>query len=687
MRSESITVIRTVKPLGRELAWGRRTVLAGVVGLLVLAPLTYGAVHPWAYYSVALAAALLSLMVLISGIHAVWTAPATALAWPRPPLWWAGLGLAALTLVQLMALPQGLVEVLSPGAVRLRALGNGYGLAAYFPLSLNPYETVLESLKLWPALMVFYLLIYTLNSRKQITGLAWLILGVAVFEALYGFYHLRSNLIWGWKNPYGSLRLNGTFINCDHLATLLAMAAVLGFGLFLAQRERVPSLPTNLAGRERLRRWSRAEYLEPRLRTYAWLFVVLLLATALVFTGSRSGMLSLVVGFMVMGLLVRSRQSARTHFYLIGAFVAAALLYSLFLGSSPYLARFLDLNHQTRYCAFQGALAIWREFPGLGAGLGAFGDVFYRFAPAELKGVQYLETHSDWLQLVAETGLAGFALGTGAWLLFFGGLVKKWRERRDPLVRGLGLGGLAALAAGAFHALVEFPFHIPALALIYAALAALVYLVVHHHQPPEYLSYPAGGRLARRPRALLAVCLALALCQTALAVTTWRWWRAEAAALTEIDSTRPPGFEISARDYRQALLDNPRNSRAYAGLAALLEREEPIPAPASLEAEGLLREAIYQAPANWAYRYQLGEFYLRRFKDSPGRYLTRALKELAAAATLFPASGHLHFRLGTVLAWAEQYYSGLVPPELRGQAGHHLKLAVQLEPRLQNYMK
>ncbi|MDI6854044.1 MAG: O-antigen ligase family protein [Deltaproteobacteria bacterium] len=687
MRQGSITVIRTVKPLGRELAWGRRTVLFGSAGLLIFAPLAYGAVHPWSYYPMALAAGFLSLMVLTSGIHAVWTGPASALAWPRPPLWWAGLGLAALAVLQLTPLPQGLLEALSPGAVRLRALGSGCGLAAYLPLSLNPYKTGLESLKLWPAVIVFYLLIYTVNSRRQLVGLARLILGVALFEALYGFYHLRSNIIWGWKNPYGTLRLNGTFINCDHLATLLAMAALLGFGLFLARRETVPALPAGLTGRERLRRWSRAEYLEPRLRTYAWLFAVLLLAAALVFTGSRGGMLSLLLGFVVMGLLVLSRSSARAHLYLIGAFVAAALLYSLFLGSSPYLARFLDLNHQGRYFAFRGALAIWREFPGLGAGLGAFGDVFYRFAPVELKGVQYLETHSDWLQLLAETGLAGFALAAAAWLLFFGGLVRKWRERRDPLVRGLGLGGLAALAAGAFHALVEFPFHIPALALIYAAVAALVYLLLHHHQPPEYFSYASGARLARRPRALLAVCLVLALCQAALIVSAWRWWRAEAAAPTEIDSTRAPGLDPSAGDYRRALLDNPWNSRVYAGLAALLEREEPGPAAGSLEAAKLLQAAVYQAPASWEHRYQLGELYLRHFRDSPARCLPGALQELAAAAALFPASGHLHYRLGSVLAWAEQYYSGLVPPELRGRAAHHLELAVQLEPRLQKYLK
>jgi tetratricopeptide (TPR) repeat protein len=681
MRSGTITIIRAVKPLSRELAWGRRAVLGGVGALLVFAPLAYGAVHPWAHYPVALVAALLSLIMLVQGLVTLWTEPAAALAWPRPPLWWAALGLAALILLQTTPLPQGLVQAVSPTAIHLRALGNGDALAAFTPLSLNPYATGLEALKFWPAVALFYLLLYTVASRAHIKGLVCLILGVAIFEALYGFYHLRSSLIWGWKNPYTGLRLCGTFINSDHLAAFLSMATLLGFGLFLAQREKAPRLPADLTGRQRLRRWSRAEHLEPWLRHYAWLFVVLLLATALIFTGSRGGMLSLALGFGIMGLLIRSRGSARGHVYLIAAFVAAALLYSLFLGSSPYLARFLDLDHQVRYFAMQGALSIWREFPLFGAGLGAFGEVFYRLQPVELQGLRYLQTHSDWLQLLAETGLAGFALAAGAWVAFYGGLIKKWRERQDPFIRGLGLGALAALAAGAFHALGEFPFHITGLVIIYAALAALAYLTLHHHQqPPEYFSYAAGGA-GRYPRAAFGILLALLMCQAALSVKAWHWWRAEAAAPTEIDSTRPPR-PVSAADWRRALLDNPHNSAAYAGLADLLQEEAYGGAVNFPEAERLLQAAVTRAPANWRHRYRLGEFYLRRQAEDPARYLPPALQELAAAVTLFPASGHLHFRLGTVLVWAEQYYADLVPPALRDRAGFHVEQALQLEPRL-----
>ncbi|OPX18897.1 MAG: hypothetical protein BZ151_12145 [Desulfobacca sp. 4484_104] len=59
------------------------------------------------------------------------------------------------------------------------------------------------------------------------------------------------------------------------------------------------------------------------------------------------------------------------------------------------------------------------------------------------------------------------------------------------------------------------------------------------------------------------------------------------------------------------------------------------------------------------------------------------LKELAAAVQLFPESAGLQFRLGATLAWAEKYYHGLVPTELRGQSRPALERAIALNPRLQ----
>jgi hypothetical protein len=107
---------------------------------------------------------------------------------------------------------------------------------------------------------------------------------------------------------------------------------------------------------------------------------------------------------------------------------------------------------------------------------------------------------------------------------------------------------------------------------------------------------------------------------------------------------------------------------------------------AAVEVQSSFQAAIFYAPANWGYRFKMAEYYLRRHQDAPDRYVPAALKELAAAVALFPESALLHFRLATTLAWAERYYSGLIPAALRQSQTIHFSEAVRLEPQLQQHL-
>ena len=77
----------------------RDLVLALCGASLVLAPLAYGAVHPWAYVSLGLGLAALSILLLLRLALAPAFAAGFPATLPRPPLW--GLVLAAALLVLL----------------------------------------------------------------------------------------------------------------------------------------------------------------------------------------------------------------------------------------------------------------------------------------------------------------------------------------------------------------------------------------------------------------------------------------------------------------------------------------------------------------------------------------------------------------------------------------------------------
>lgn len=684
MRSASIASVKVINSLSQEATWRRRLILGGCGAILVFAPLAYGAVHTWAYCTIGLAVGALSLILLAYGLYLVKTKPLEVNALPFPILWWLGAGLVLLIVLQITPWPQGVVRWLSPAAWKVRALGNGFGLADYLPFSLNPYATLLESLKLWPAVCLFFILVYTVNSRQQIQGLVGLILAVAFFEILYGFWQFRSHLIWGWFNFYTGYRLCGTFINSNHLATFLALSILLGFGLLLAQKEDKAVGSEDVSSWIGLKRKSRAEHLEPQFQCFVLLFFLILLTVGLIFTGSRGGMVSLVVGFVLMGLFVRSQRWKRGNIVLMVIFLTTSLLYSLLLGSSQALSRFEYLIDPGRYAAFKGALKIFTEFPVLGSGLATFGDVFYKFEPANLNGIYYIHTHSDWLQLLAETGILGFFLVTVAWLSFFFKMAQQWRRRQDRFARGLGLGALAALGAGAFHALAEFPFHIPALSLLYASIAAIAYLTLYSHDQEglEYFSYPTN--VFKKARKTWGVPLIVLIpLQLVFLFQVSYHGLAERAAPTEINSTRLPALQ-QADEFRQALALSPDNSKYYLGLAETLEKAGGEGSLA--ETEQALKSAVFFAPAHWGYHQKLAEFYLRHHKVAPDYYIPRALKEMEAAVQLFPESARLNLYLGNVLAWADMYYENFVPKELAGQSGIYLNKALKLDPKVKKYL-
>ena len=679
MKSESITSIREISVEVHEVSWGRLITLTVSGFLLVFAPLAYGAVHTWAYSAVGLTIGVMSIAVLSFGLFNLMAKPDEKYFVPRPPLWWLACGVVLIVFVQVRPWPAEMTKWLSPEAWKVRTLGNGFGLADYLPLSLNPYKSLLEGLQLWPAVTLFFILIYTLNSRRQIRTMIEIIIGVAFFETLYGFMEFHSHLIWGWKNlyPLGS-RLCGTFINSDHLATFLNMAVLLGLGLFLSSKPSQVQDPQGPRVWTNLRRQSRAEHIEPLFRRFLLLFVLLLITVGVIFTGSRGGMTALVIGFAIMGMLIGVQRWQRGNLVVIAVFLAAALIYSLVLGSAQSLARFQNLENTGRDYLISAALQIFHQFPLLGSGLSTFGDVFYQYEPARFDGAYFIQAHSDWLQLLAESGALGFALALIAFLTFYLRLMQQWRQRQDRFARGVGLGGLAAMGAASFHALGEFPFHIPAISLTFAAIAAITYVALHSRQQGwEHFSYPFI-KLSGRRRIVPGVLAGLIILQMFIIIMLGRVWLAERAAPTEFDSTRPPR-QLTGKDFQKALAYNPRNSRYYLGLAESSEQEKEPPEGMSLS---WLQTAIFYAPANWGYRLQMAEWCLRQCQKDPARYLPMALKEFGAAVKLFPDSPLLQYRLGSVLIWAESYYPGLIPPELRGQGKLHLARAIELDPRL-----
>ena len=244
---------------------------------------------------------------------------------------------------------------------------------------------------------------------------------------------------------------------------------------------------------------------------------------------------------------------------------------------------------------------------------------------------------------------------------------------------------MAALGAGVFHGLMDFPFHIPAYSLFFAAIAAITYLAVHSHRHGVECFY--NPKLSNRTvRLFWGLVPALVIIQLLFVFQVSRMWRAEMAAPTETNSIRLPTI-ISQEEYRRALLIDPRNSLYYEGLARSLLGKNMVTEEGFPEAAYALRQAVRWAPADWRFRSRLAEFYLANFRKAPLRYIPMAFSEMTAALTLFPNSAFLHLRVALSLAWAEKYYVGLIPENFINRRRHHAERAVALKPHMQKYLK
>ncbi|UCU94183.1 O-antigen ligase family protein [Hydrogenophaga taeniospiralis] len=336
------------------------------------------------------------------------------------------------------------------------------GAGALTPTPLATAHALLAGL---PVVVCF--LVALSGNVAQILALLRLWLWVAVAQAALGLLQLGGfeGLYFGMD---GVEPVIGSYASKNTYANLLAMAVPLAvLGLWGA------------SGRKRRGSGNKGERRSP---WWGVLALLTLLAAALAST-SRTGIATaLLVALLALTLLAPARESAgggRSGWLRrlgLPALALGLLAVALFMGGLDWVERFdaerlaADdaLRALTREATWQGALAYWP----LGSGLGSYAWVFPRFQSPEV-GRYWLDlAHNDYLQVLMETGALGLVsmalalalMGRRALQLFSAGR-GTWNSS-DRLAVACGLGLLATL----LHAWVDYPFRIPANAMLAAFL-------------------------------------------------------------------------------------------------------------------------------------------------------------------------------------------------------------------------
>ncbi len=299
--------------------------------------------------------------------------------------------------------------------------------------------------------LLLYVLVGLLKEWDDMEKLLAAVVCAGMFEATFA-------LVQAWGRE--AERPSGTFFNPNFLAGYLTVSWSILLGLW-CYHVRFPYT---------VKEWRR---LFAGTGARATLFGLVLLLPILL-TGSRGGMMALIVGTtVVLGLRFGRRA--------VGALALLCMLAVMI--SNPFRER-LIAEHTVNPVGY-ARLGIWSagiqamtEYP-LGIGLGLYQYLAPRYA-VRLEGqiAEYGKiaqtAHNEYLQI-------GIELGAGALCVFLWGVIGVVREAREVLrsrlrrrSRGLLAGILGAMGASLAHAAVDSNLHEPAIAMALTLLTAVV---------------------------------------------------------------------------------------------------------------------------------------------------------------------------------------------------------------------
>ncbi|MDD4099251.1 MAG: O-antigen ligase family protein, partial [Lentisphaeria bacterium] len=546
--------------------------MCGLLILLVMLPLIY---QGGEYWWLPVATSLVLVLYVFWGLSAWWLGGETG-RWH----WHAGMLLFALPLglglAQAMPIPDGLVTRLSPSGwpwwEGLRQLGLGDIRPS---LSLAPDYTLRTCELLLLCLLTFTLLLQQARHRAALRLVAAAVALSAFVNAAYAFWEF-------WRDDTGGGMLQmtvfkGAFLNRNHFGFMMHLGALSAMGLLAAvgaagRRQRDDTSPA----------WG--GILIPMT------FMLFGILTAQVLSLSRGAFMATVTAAMCFGLiwLVRGARVAggRQKVLALAMILGAALLMALPPALSRLSERYQHLldsesfDGEDRLMVWRDTVALIKDFPWAGTGLGAYGDAIQPYERGVFRDGLIEHAHNDWLEMTAEVGLpmALVIIGLAGWLL--GGATRRIWRQKDMTMRWIGLGALAAVLGGLMHEVVDFNLLAMPNAMLFSALLALVFICGRHRSGAVSGPSPAEGGDGRgfvpvgepltetlvatedgtgrwRPRRLVFLAGALVV----LAALPWQFRRCQAAwrhmqLYDEVESAGR-GWQPGWKDYqrRVALAD------------------------------------------------------------------------------------------------------------------------------------
>ncbi len=399
------------------------TLLMGACAVLLLGPLAFGAVEPWSIFALeACAMLLLAVWAYRQWINRELSVSDNVLYRPMAAFF-------ALVLLQWVA-----------------------GTTAY------RHATYAHMLLYAAYGMLAFVVTQTLHRSSQFELLAKLFTAygvvVACFAVLQGMAP-NGKLYWIWPLEQGGA-IFGPYVNHNHYAGLMEMLTP--FPLVLAAT-----------------RYTNGN------RKIAVAGIAALMAGSIFLSGSRGGMVAFAAQMVVLGVfLVRKREGSWKQPLMLGGFLAVVIVFLVWMGGNELTQRLISIHSEAREEISGGirltidrdCLRMFIKRPFLGWGLGAFPIVYPEFR-SFYTTFFVNQAHNDYLQLLVETGVAGFSIAVWFLVLVFRQAASKLKNWTETASGALTVAALLGCVGILVHSFLDFNLQIPANAALFYVLCAI----------------------------------------------------------------------------------------------------------------------------------------------------------------------------------------------------------------------
>lgn len=380
-----------------------------------------------------------------------------------------------------------------------------------------PHDTRLMVLRSLGYVGMFWLVLLLVTSDRRRTALlsGMMIAGVVQAMIAIVLYSSDGRYTLMDESFVQGLRATGTFAGPDALANYLLFALSAGVAVMLSQMGMQPAQ----ARHRRHRLHGALEFMMSTKMIVRLMLIIMVIA--LVLTRSRLGNGAFFVALMLVTLWIvgRSPQLRRP-----AAILAASLLVIdlIVIGQWVGLSKVIERMHATelalkaeqeeaasaaasgaspptaqrapdmpqyreetlheRTRPLRDAMAMIEERPWTGFGAGAFYSAFTRYKVESTK-MFYDHAHSDYVEIVTDTGLIGLSLLGALMLLSAGRTVQLMKDRQGPHVRGVAAGCGMGIVCALLHATLDLNLQINANAAMLTVLLAVVWSVPGRHVP------------------------------------------------------------------------------------------------------------------------------------------------------------------------------------------------------------